>query len=137
MMCPEGATTNGRYLIGFKKGAFYSLRAVKPYVSKYWTLTNVEPVHGNPMGLISYLNVQFMTGLMSVTYLEMPDFKPNDYFWANHWDGKEEKWVAYARAVRTLMAEVGGLELSTCTLEDKMEYKAMMRGRKKTAMAAS
>lgn len=41
MMCPEGATTNGRYLIEFKRGAFYSLRAVKPYVSKYWTLTNV------------------------------------------------------------------------------------------------
>jgi hypothetical protein len=30
----------------------------------------------------------------------MPIFEPNEYFWQNHWDGKEEKWEAYARAVR-------------------------------------
>ena len=64
-----------------------------------------------------------------VTYLEMPDFKPNEYFWQNHWDGKEEKWVAFARAVRILMAETGGLKLSDCTIEDKMEYKNLVRGK--------
>jgi len=35
---------------------------------------------------------------------KMPVFEPNDYFWKNHWDGKEEKWVAYARAVREIIA---------------------------------
>lgn len=59
--------------------------------------------------MLAYFNILFLTGFTVVTYLEMPDFKPNDYFWQHHWDGKEEKWVAYARAVRTLMAETGGL----------------------------
>ena len=57
MMCPEGATTNGNYLIQFKRGAFYSLRPVKPYFSKYWTLTNVKPVHGDSIGLVAYFNI--------------------------------------------------------------------------------
>lgn len=61
----------------------------------------------------------------------MPDFKPNEYFWQHHWDGKEEKWVAYARAVRALMAETGGFKLSDLSLEDKLEYKNLVRGKKK------
>ena len=133
MMCPEGATTNGKYLIQFKRGAFYSLRPVKPYVSQRWTLTNVDPVHGDTISMLSFFNVSFMAGFTMISYLEMPDFKPNDYFWANHWDGKEEKWVAYARAVRTLMAETGGFKLSDCSLEDKLEYKNLIRGKRQAA----
>ena len=133
MVCPEGATTNGQCLIRFKRGAFYSLRPVKPYFSKYWTLTNVKPVHGDTIGLVAYFNIILLTGFTVVTYNEMPDFKPNDYFWQHHWDGKEEKWVAYARAVRNLMAETGGFKLSELSLEDKLEYKNLVRGKSKSA----
>jgi hypothetical protein len=35
----------------------------------------------------------------------MPVFEPNEYFWKNHWDGKEEKWRVYARVVQQLIAE--------------------------------
>lgn len=100
MMCPEGATTNGKYLIQFKRGAFFSLRAVKPYFSSYWTLTNVRPVHGDSISFLAYMNVLYACGIVAVTYNEMPVFKPNEYFWKHHWDGKEDKWVAFARAVR-------------------------------------
>lgn len=132
MMCPEGATTNGHYLIEFKRGAFYSLRAVKPYVANYWTLTNVKPVHGDSISMLSYFNIMMMSGFTIATYVEMPDFKPNDYFWENHWDGKEEKWVTFARAVRNLMAETGGFKISNCSLEDKLEYKKLVRGQRKS-----
>lgn len=81
MMCPEGATTNGRYLLEFKRGAFYSLRAVKPYVAKRWNLLNVDPVHGDVLGLLGYFVIFSLSGFTAVTYVEMPDFKPNDYFW--------------------------------------------------------
>ena len=41
---------------------------------------------------------------MGVHTLKMkvyPVFKPNQYFWDNHWqEGKEEKWQAFARVVR-------------------------------------
>lgn len=38
---------------------------------------------------------------------EMPVFAPNEYFWQNHWDGEEDKWCAYARVVRQIIAEQG------------------------------
>jgi hypothetical protein len=65
------------------------------------------------------------------TLINLPVFEPNDYFWKNHWDGKEEKWLAYARAIRSIIAEVGGYELSDVKMEDKFEYKNFMRGKVK------
>lgn len=48
-------------------------------------------------------------GLSIYTVCEMPVFEPNDYFWKHHWqEGKEEKWQAFSRAVRSLMMEHGG-----------------------------
>ena len=67
--------------------------------------------------------------MSTINYDEMPVFAPNEYFWANHWDGKEEKWKAYARAVRKIIAEQGGFELFDVDMEDKLTYKSMLRGR--------
>jgi hypothetical protein len=53
-----------------------------------------------------------MTGLSTITMKEMPVFRPNEFFWKNYWDGKEDKWVTYARAVRSVMAESSGMEVS-------------------------
>lgn len=60
----------------------------------------------------------------------MPVFAPNDFFWRNHWDGKEEKWVAFARAVRQIIIEQGGFEDTQCDLNDKIAYKQIIRGKK-------
>jgi hypothetical protein len=58
----------------------------------------------------------------------LPVFEPNDFFWKNHWqEGKEEKWEAFARAVQTVMAEASGLKVSNCTIEDKNEYRLLMK----------
>ena len=64
--------------------------------------------------------------------LELPTFVPNEYFWKNHWDGKDpsQKWKVFANAVREAMAEVGGFKLSNSTMEDKMAYKELMWGKK-------
>ena len=125
---PEGATTNGTHLIQFKRGAFQSLLPVKPFVNKITTLSGVSAVHGDASTLLAYINILVHCVLTFYTTFEMPVFEPNEYFWKNHWDGKEEKWVAYARAVRTLMAETGGLKLSNSSMEDKMTYKKLIRG---------
>lgn len=38
----------------------------------------------------------------------MPIFQPNDYFWQNHWkEGTEQKWEAYAKVVRRIIADQG------------------------------
>ena len=127
---PEGATTNGTSVITFKRGAFNSLRAVKPYFSKTWSLTGIMPVHGDSISFISLMFIIFGCGIATYTLHEMPVFKPNDYFWTNHWDGKEEKWRLYARVMQQIIAETGGFELSLSTLEDKLEYRNLIRGSK-------
>jgi hypothetical protein len=101
---------------------------VKPFVNKAKTLTGVSAVHGDASTLLAYLNILIHCVFTIYTTHEMPVFEPNEFFWKNHWDGKEEKWVAYARAVRTLMAEAGGLKLSDSSMEDKMAYKKLIRG---------
>jgi len=101
---------------------------VKPFVNKAKTLTGVSAVHRDASTLLAYLNILIHCVFTIYTTHEMPVFEPNEFFWKNHWDGKEEKWVAYARAVRTLMAEAGGLKLSDSSMEDKMTYKKLIRG---------
>ena len=53
-------------------------------------------------------------------------FKPNDYFFEHHVQPGEEKWQAYMRVVRQIMAEQLGFELSPLKLEDKFAYKAIL-----------
>ena len=101
---------------------------MKPFVNKITTLSGVSAVHGDASTLLAYINILVHCVLTFYTTYEMPVFEPNEYFWKNHWNGKEEKWVAYARAVRTLMAETGGLKLSNSSMEDKMTYKKLIRG---------
>lgn len=53
---PEGCTTNGEYVIMFKKGAFSGLRAVKPWSAKTWSLfNNISPNDGGGLSLMSYM----------------------------------------------------------------------------------
>ena len=62
-----------------------------------------------------------------------PVFKPNDYFWEHHWDEKsgQTKWEAYSKVIREdIIARSFNLELSDAAMEDKMEYKALLKGKK-------
>ena len=99
LIFPEGATTNGTCLIEFKKGAFASLRGVKPHFSKIKTLFGMKPVHGDSISMLHMCNLLFGHGLTHYTMTELPVFTPNEYFWSKHWDGKEEKWKLFARVV--------------------------------------
>lgn len=62
-----------------------------------------------------------------------PVFKPNEYFWKNHWDESsgEQKWEAYARVVRDdIMAKSFGFKLSDLSAQDKVDFKSVMHGKK-------
>ena len=53
----------------------------------------------------------------------MPVFKPNEYFWKNHWDGKEEKWKLYARVMQKICADELGVPTSNSSIKEKLEYR--------------
>lgn len=56
----------------------------------------------------------------------LPVFEPNDWFFEHHQKDGEEKWQTYARVVRDILAEVGNLEKSDLSVEDKFEYKRLV-----------
>ena len=74
---PEGATTNGESLIQFKRGAFASLMAVKPFYSKMWSLTGVSITPTDCIPLYAYLHLIMASGIATFTLYEMPVFRPN------------------------------------------------------------
>lgn len=49
---PEGCTTSGEYVIQFRRGAFTSLRGVKPYSAKTWSPSAISPNSDGCMGFI-------------------------------------------------------------------------------------
>lgn len=143
---PEGANTNGSCILKFKKGAFASLKAVKPQCFCYWGL-NANPSFGTPFAINYYAFLQVHCVLIYALRKDLPVFEPNEYFWKHHWQqGKEEKWEAFARVVRQIIHEHSvdpispvdpktGLgsrraALSDCTMEDKLEYKLELKGKK-------
>ena len=99
LIFPEGCTTNGNYVISFKRGAFLSLRSVQPVAAKIWSVGPFKPVSGDVGSLLSWILLLPEALMWGYTRDVMPTFTPNEYFWNHHWDGKEEKWVAYARAI--------------------------------------
>jgi len=107
---PEGGTTNGQYLIQFKKGAFASLSSVAPVIIKY----DCPSAHYEGSNVPIYSNIA-ISGLVfgaKCTYTELPVFKPNDYLFKHHQKEGEEQWETFARVVREVMAKHGGLKLS-------------------------
>ena len=126
---PEGGTTNGLGLLQFKKGAFASLLPVQPYLFKYKS-GRCSVAHGDGTNAIIWIIMLLQTMWFTVEMTEMPVFEPNEYFWEHHLQPGEEKWQAYARVVRDIMADQGGLEKFDSTVEDKLEYKTLFKGKK-------
>jgi len=61
-----------------------------------------------------------------------PVFKPNEYFWKNHFDEKSglTKWDTYLKVVREeIMAKSFNFELSDTLMEEKADYKALLKGK--------
>ena len=61
-----------------------------------------------------------------------PVFKPNEFFWKNHYDEKsgQTKWEAYMKVVREeIMAKSFDFDLSDIVMEDKADYKALLKGK--------
>lgn len=67
---------------------------------------------------------------MTAHIKELPVFKPNDYFFKHHVKEGEEKWMAYMRVIREIMAESLNFKLSDQRLEDKFDYKVALYPKK-------
>ena len=121
---PEGGTTNGKYLINFKRGAFMWLGAVFPKIHKTHSWFQ-QSSSGVIDGLPHYL-ICASTPFCYLEIMHLPIFKPNDFFFQHHQKEGEEKWQTFLRVMREIMGEVGGYELLNSNIEDKFEYKKLL-----------
>mmetsp|Transcript_19777 Transcript_19777/g.30505 ORF Transcript_19777/g.30505 Transcript_19777/m.30505 type:complete len:84 (+) Transcript_19777:678-929(+) len=79
---PEGGTTNGHYLIKFKRGAFVGCRSIMPKVHKYHSFFQSQCT-----GIIDNLPHYLMASAIPFSYvekIELPVFRPNEYFFKHH-----------------------------------------------------
>ena len=125
-MFPEACSTNGTHVIKLSKGAFYSLRKVRPTVFNYHEISSIKASQDVAGFIFHTLVVMSCLGI-SMDFKVLPVFEPNEFFWKNHWrEGKEEKWECYARVVQEIMAEVGGYPMSDLTMRDKFDFKKQL-----------
>lgn len=125
----EGGTSNGTSIIKFKRGAFVGLRSVWPKIHKFNSFFQ-SPSTGVVDGLPHYI-IGGCSPFSTITKIEMPIFRPNQYLWDHHQREGEEKWETYMRVVRQLMSETSGLPLAEQSIEDKFECKKLLYPGKK------
>ena len=131
----EATTTNGRYLIKFKKGAFHSMRTVQPvYFRMYPRNPTVSPYYDT----LDFFNLcifycsqyQFFNGQLTI----LPPFTPNQHMLKTqaHRSPNNEAWEIYAECVRDVMAKHGGYIKNETTVKEKFLFEDIMERRKDT-----
>jgi lysophosphatidylcholine acyltransferase/lyso-PAF acetyltransferase len=74
LIFPEGSTTNGRYLLQFKRGAFACLPVIQPFLLSYGGEVSPDMIALTPL-LTFYLCC--CGGPSVLSHVKLPVFKPN------------------------------------------------------------
>ena len=127
---PEGTTSNGRSIISFKKGAFYSLTPIKMFLMKVDNKIGSFPLAAGGMNILIHL-------ILSLTYLkndfeaiELPVFAPNEYLYENFQHFGKDKPEIFSEACRRVMSEIGALPLSNSSFDTKLNYMSEVNRKK-------
>ena len=117
---PEGMTSNGKYILGFKPGAFIGEYSVRPLILKYRNVCegtifpNVQVCQCSVSHYFCFFITNCGLPLHTICNMsELPVFEPNEYFWKNYWEpnkDKETRAETYARVVRQIMLDYSGLD---------------------------
>jgi lysophosphatidylcholine acyltransferase/lyso-PAF acetyltransferase len=121
LLFPEGTTTNGRYLLPFRTGAFLAGSPVQPVVLEYHE-GRVSPAWES-MDALHHVWLILTIPIHRVTAIQLPVYTPS----------KEEVAdpTLYASNVRKYMLEHGqGLRPSTSTLAEKREFHELLKSTK-------
>ena len=121
LLFPEGTTTNGKYILKFKRGAFYSLLPIKPQIILLDDNLNYSVGIGVSSPVLNYFRSLCYLGC-KMNLCELPVIKPTDYMWEKYSDLGNEKWEIYAEVTRKIMCEISGLKPSNKTFRDSKYY---------------
>ena len=123
----EGSTTNGTHIVKFKKGAFKSMRTIKPCIVKTSGRFFNQAWEVLPFGHYLTLFVCSMCFWTTKIYM-MPEFTPNNKMLEKHADKGLEDWEIYAECLREAMCKFSGKPACDDPLRLKVEYEDFMCG---------
>ena len=118
---PEGTTTNGKYILKLKKGAFYALLPIKPQILLFDDDVNYSPACGVSSTAFNYFR-SLAYFRVNIYLCQLPVIKPTEYMWEHYSELGKEKWEIYAEVTRKIMCEIGGLKPSSKTYRDSKRY---------------
>ena len=124
---PEATTTNGSYLLDFKKGAFAGLTPIKPFYTKCGKESFQLSVGVMDLFLHCYLSLCFAYHRFEV--YEMPIIEPNEFLYKNfNFLGKDKAQI-FQEAVKAIMSEASGKLKSKANFETKLNYLSEIKGK--------
>lgn len=127
LVFPEGTTTNGRFLLPFRKGAFLAGAPVRPCILSY-KRTRVNP-SWETISAPRHIFYMLAQPTHAVTVYELPVWTPNAEEAADP--------ALYASRVRRAMLAAGDFSPLDASLADKWEYHALLRGKSAEEAAAA
>ncbi|CAD8173929.1 unnamed protein product [Paramecium pentaurelia] len=128
LIFPEGTTSNGNYILSFKKGAFEPLQPIKICCLKYSprrfsvAMDCIGIYATTLLSLVQWKNeleiIEF-EGLYDPTYLKLEQYP------------EEKRWEIYADKVKDIMSKCLGLEKSNSGFREEHDYEVEILGEKK------
>ena len=128
LLFPEGTSTNGKYILKFKKGAFYNLLPIKPQIILLDEDLNYSVAIGVSSAVFNFARSLCYFGC-NINLCQLPVIKPTEYMWEHYSDLGNEKWEIFAEVTRKIMCEIGGLKPSDKTFRNNKYYeKSLCKG---------
>ena len=118
---PEGTATNGKYILKFKKGAFYALLPIKPQIIMLDDDLNYSVGIGVNTAALNYFRSLCYFGC-KMNLCVLPVIKPTEYMFKHYSNLGGEKWEIFAEVTRKIMCEISGLKPSNRTFRDLKKY---------------
>jgi len=118
---PEGTTTNGKYILRFKRGAFYNLLPIKPQIILLGNNLDYSVAIGVGSAMMNYFRSLCYFGCQ-INLCELPVIKPTEYMFEKYADLSDKKWEIFAEVTRKIMCEISGLQPSDKTFRDSKRY---------------
>lgn len=130
---PEGTTSNGRYLLPFKQGAFMNFLPLKPLVIEIDSLSKIS-LAMDIIEMTTHVIIVCCVLYHSVTLYSIPDFYPTKYFIEEYIPSviqeQQKPWQVYAEVMRTIMNQVSNISKGNQTYEDKVQLLDILRNKK-------
>ena len=125
LIFPEGTTTNGKYILKFKHGAFLSLLPVKPIF--IYNDVHDFGIGDSPMTTFDHFYYTFGFIYRLVYFYELPVIECTDYLLQNHSLENEDKAETYTRVVNMIYQEAFDIPYSDKGFRDLREYENLCK----------